>query len=350
VQELKKWEPEECEFYKANYKAATKGNYDIYVVFIERALSLLTSNGLLGFICPNKFLTKDYARILRKCISQNKNLRELISFGANQVFRGVTTYTCIVVLQKHRNESKVRAVNIQKIDDAVSTCGHIATSDSPLPGKANVLFAGHPKSELPWSFSQSTLAVMFESLPRLKELSQIFVGVQTNADDVYYLTPVKNNRHTNTVRVFCSCSHKEYDIEAEILRDLLQGANVSSYELREPIAKIIFPFRANIKQRFVPITAAELRRRFPLAAQFFADRPIRERLQSRAGGKLRASEEFWDFIYRKNLAKQSLKKICVPRLAERVIAALDDEGRYCLDNVDVCGVIPTHKNLDITYV
>jgi len=52
VQELNKWAPEECEFYKWNYKSAAKGNYDIYVVFVERALSLLGPDGLLGFIMP----------------------------------------------------------------------------------------------------------------------------------------------------------------------------------------------------------------------------------------------------------------------------------------------------------
>jgi len=350
VQELKKWEPEECEFYKANYKAAAKGNYDIYVVFIEKALNLLSQDGLMGFICPNKFLIKDYAQILRKNISKHRNLREIISFGANQVFHGVTTYTCILILQGTTNESEVRVVNIQKIDDAVSTCGQIARSDLSLPGRAEVFFTGHPKNDSPWSFSKSELATTFESLPRLNKVAQIFVGVQTDADDVYYLTPIKTKRKTTTVRVFCSCSDKEYDIEVEILRDLLQGANVASYELCEPIAKIIFPFEPNIKQRFVPISAADLRRRFPLAAQFFADNPIKERLQKRAKGKLCDSDEFWDFIYRKNLAKQSLTKICVPRLAEHVIAALDKDGRYCLDNVDVCGVIPIHKNLDIAYL
>jgi len=34
VQELNRWAPEECEFYKWRYQSAAKGNYDIYVVFI----------------------------------------------------------------------------------------------------------------------------------------------------------------------------------------------------------------------------------------------------------------------------------------------------------------------------
>ena len=40
VQELKKWAPDECEFYKWRYRSASRGNYDIYVAFIERCLVL----------------------------------------------------------------------------------------------------------------------------------------------------------------------------------------------------------------------------------------------------------------------------------------------------------------------
>ena len=47
VQELKEWAPEECEFYRLKYKSAKKGNYDIYVVFVERCLDLLAPDGLL---------------------------------------------------------------------------------------------------------------------------------------------------------------------------------------------------------------------------------------------------------------------------------------------------------------
>ena len=41
IQVLKEWAPLEVEYYKRRYRAAGKGNYDIYVVFVEKALSLL---------------------------------------------------------------------------------------------------------------------------------------------------------------------------------------------------------------------------------------------------------------------------------------------------------------------
>ena len=50
IQALKEWAPLEVEYYKQRYTAASKGNYDIYVVFVEQALKLLNKSGRLGFI------------------------------------------------------------------------------------------------------------------------------------------------------------------------------------------------------------------------------------------------------------------------------------------------------------
>jgi len=60
VQELNKWAPDECEFYKWRYRSAAKGNYDIYVVFVERCLQLLAADGLSGFIMPHKYWQAKY--------------------------------------------------------------------------------------------------------------------------------------------------------------------------------------------------------------------------------------------------------------------------------------------------
>ena len=45
IQALKEWAPHEVEFYKQRYNSASKGNYDIYVVFVEKGLKLLNTMG-----------------------------------------------------------------------------------------------------------------------------------------------------------------------------------------------------------------------------------------------------------------------------------------------------------------
>ena len=48
IQTMKEWAPTEVEHYKRVYKSASKGNYDIYVVFIEKALQLINKKGKMG--------------------------------------------------------------------------------------------------------------------------------------------------------------------------------------------------------------------------------------------------------------------------------------------------------------
>ena len=104
IQMLKEWAPLEVEYYKRRYRAASKGNYDIYVVFVEKALSLLNERGRLGFILPHKFFNAQYGEPLRGLIAEGRHLADVVHFGDQQVFAGATTYTCLLFLEKEGAE------------------------------------------------------------------------------------------------------------------------------------------------------------------------------------------------------------------------------------------------------
>ena len=72
IQAMKEWAPQEVEFYKKQYVAASKGNYDIYVVFVEKGLSLLNKSGRLGYILPHKFFNAKYGEPLRGLIARRQ--------------------------------------------------------------------------------------------------------------------------------------------------------------------------------------------------------------------------------------------------------------------------------------
>ena len=100
IQMMKEWAPLEVEYYKRAYAAAGKGNYDIYVVFVERALRLLNPRGRLGFILPHKFFNAQYGEPLRKLLAGGRHLAEIVHFGDQQVFHNATTYTCLLFLDR----------------------------------------------------------------------------------------------------------------------------------------------------------------------------------------------------------------------------------------------------------
>src|SRR5659263_68511 len=84
IQNLKEFAPREVEFYKRRYVSASKGNYDIYVLFVERGLSLLNQAGRLGYILPSKFFATDYGASLRGLLAREKVVGEVIDFGHAQ--------------------------------------------------------------------------------------------------------------------------------------------------------------------------------------------------------------------------------------------------------------------------
>jgi hypothetical protein len=61
IQTLKAESPVQVRIFKKIYKTASKGNYDIYVLFDERSLHLLNNFGIFGYIQSHKFFQSNYA-------------------------------------------------------------------------------------------------------------------------------------------------------------------------------------------------------------------------------------------------------------------------------------------------
>ena len=102
IQSLQESQPWAIEVYRKNYQAACVGNFDIYVLFIERAFLLLNPNGRLGFIEPHKFLQADFGVGIRNFLAKHMALAKIVHFGAEQVFSEATTYTCLLFLGKKK--------------------------------------------------------------------------------------------------------------------------------------------------------------------------------------------------------------------------------------------------------
>ncbi|MBK7110262.1 MAG: Eco57I restriction-modification methylase domain-containing protein [Bacteroidetes bacterium] len=92
--------------------------YDLYVLFYEKAIELLSQNGQLNFITSNKFLSQGYGLILRKEFLKY-HLHQIINFNYD-VFEAATVRTCILHLQKTLNKpnEKVKIIDIGSAKDS----------------------------------------------------------------------------------------------------------------------------------------------------------------------------------------------------------------------------------------
>jgi hypothetical protein len=188
IQTMQEWAPLEVEFYKTLYQSASSGNYDIYVVFVEKGLSLLNERGRLGFILPNKFLNAKYGQALRGLIAEGKHLSSIVHFGDQQVFDTATTYTCLLFL----NRTPTKTVSVARV-------GSIDRWRLERDAVTGTLPADSLGSR-EWTFAVGPGAKLIERLGRMPTTlasvaDRIFQGLITGADPVFLLTPSARGRY-----------------------------------------------------------------------------------------------------------------------------------------------------------
>ncbi len=95
---MEKSMPEYRSLYKSIYQTA-KGNWDIYVPFIERGNNLLKTDGIQTYIIPNKLISVKYTEALRHYISQ-QTLISIRDYGSVSVFEA-DVYPCVFILRNN---------------------------------------------------------------------------------------------------------------------------------------------------------------------------------------------------------------------------------------------------------
>ena len=82
-------------YFKEKYPLAT-GSYDLYLLFILKAINLSNQNGTYTWIIPNKFLIADYARQSRTSLVESFGLTYSINVSKFNVFEGIGVYPIII--------------------------------------------------------------------------------------------------------------------------------------------------------------------------------------------------------------------------------------------------------------
>ena len=88
---------------RQSYKTVS-GKYDLYIPFVERAVSLVRINGLIGYIIPTMFTKRDYGKALRAFLSHEAPPIGIVDFSDFQVFAGVTNYVGTFVLLRDKGK------------------------------------------------------------------------------------------------------------------------------------------------------------------------------------------------------------------------------------------------------
>lgn len=319
IQKMVKYSPEEIEYYQSPispYTCAKGNNFDKYFLFIERGLSLLKSSGRLGFIVPHKFFTIKAGKALRELITSGGHLAEIVHFGVQQVFGNKSsTYTCLLFLVKQG----LPAFSVE----------HVTDLDSWRRGSQGAILTYESKNfdDREWVFVSHGAQQLFERLRAenptvLKDVANVFVGMQTSADKIYIIHP---KEQTDTLVVFDDLNGDTHAVEKAILRPCLHDVSLEPFGTPVSNAYMLFPYRIQ-GGKAVVYSQEEMASKFPQCWIYLSAHKEALKERSISGG----TPNIW---YRYGRSQSLTKFDGSPKLVWPVLSL---EPRYTYDEQGIC--------------
>jgi len=258
----------------------------------------------MGFILPNKFMTSEYGAPLRSRLSSENAVLEVVDFGDSQVFRGATTYTCLLFLSKPaKTELTHSSAAVTPESENLSLSRSISIRPSSL-------------TERPWLFldlASEQLVQKLRSLPTLGELCAIQRGLETGADAVFLL-------RRSGDKYVSAAEETPFELESGAVRHVVKGsADLARYYVKGATRFVLFPYRGHGADS-QPMTEAELRAEYPKAWDY---------LCRHAQTLKKRSVPVWYAYRRRNYdLKDGVERLLVPSIGSCASFVWDQTGNY----------------------
>ena len=320
----------EADYYRSIYESAS-GSFDLYVLFLERALMLLKPEGRLGFITSGKFLKSTYGKKVQEVLLRETTVDEIVDLSSHKVFAEATNYPVILMVRKGAGNGSISYKSVSSLD-AESPVLDLSTMPNSFTAQRALASGMWPPATAETIPVLNKLESESERFGRVA--SNVFTGLQTSADRVYHLHE-RGEQDGALVKVFSTALEKEVELESDVLKPLLSGKHISRYVASPSGVRLLFPYKVE-DRRAQLIPADEFSERYPLCWEYLLEN--RTVLEGRERGKMR-HDRWYAYVYPKNLALHVLPKLATPRLVHRLEVFYDARGQFYLDNVDVGGVL-----------
>jgi len=311
VQGLRENFEKESKYYEQHYASATE-RFDFYVLFVERAFSLLNNNGLMSFILPHKFINASFGIGIRKFIYDNKALKFLIHFGSEQVFEDASVYTCLIGLSKCENrEFEFAKIAPKELNNSIEI--------ESIP-------EDHLSDSKKWNISSENDAVVLDKINKMPFMVKdvfkgIFQGIVSGDNKAFYLYDCIEKE--NYIEGFSQVSNSRIIIERDICKPIFTGKTISRYNLIDKKEFLIYPYHLQ-NEKTVFYNETELEKNFPKCFDYFQS--IKERLENR--GTASMSYPIWYALWNaRNIQNLSAKKIFTPDICFGSSMCFDEVGR-----------------------
>ena len=323
---------------EAPYRSTTTGNFDLYLPFIEKGLSLLNPGGRMGYIAPNLWPTLEYGEGLRRLVHEGRHLEKWLDFRAHQVFEEATIYTAIQIYSK----APVDILRLAFAPDGDISRVDWDDSDNAVP-YAEITDPGEP-----WLIAPHPVRRMIERLGReatrlddARNTKGIIVGIQTSADHIFHLRKLGRGRYAYTPRKGRKkLPEVEVDIEDAIMKPLVSGKQAKRFIEPDTSTFLLFPYRVDAGGAEL-YTQEEMAGQFPKAWRYLSG--FRNELRAREGGKFK-DDQWYRMGRTQNLGIQERKKLLVAQLVSNLKVTFDEKANFYVNNVRVNGILPRGDN------
>lgn len=192
------------EYYKENYVSA-KGDYDIYVLFIERCFNVVKDNGIISLITPDKYLVRDYGYNLRSKILKYKIIELFDLSRATDIF-DASVYPLISLFSKVLSTDNIKIKIASTISSLYLDYKSFDINKAKL-GKDNKIEIIDP-----------SLNVIIEKVldnPRLRSIllgDQIFCGTPRAKDYHSWSNYISNKYSRDSLKLYVCSTLSPYTI------------------------------------------------------------------------------------------------------------------------------------------
>jgi hypothetical protein len=300
-------------YFQAAYATAT-GKFDLYHLFIEKALQLCSEAGRVGMIVPNKLFHTRAAGALRAALVGSGRLEEIIDFGDVQLFARATNYSCLLFMGSPTTPNV--PVRYARSDGALSESGSYDVTTENLRRPT-------------WTFvgtEDESLFARMRSVGRpLHELTRHFGnGVQTGADRVLLVGPGTATK---------------LGLEASGMRSFLRGRDVRRYAVASGRSLVVFPYQAGL-ERFEIIDEAHLAGWPNLAAYLEGNRGLLEQRVWFGKTAAELAGAWYGLMYVDRPDAFESRHLVTPSLAKRSGFAIDEGSLFATGTAGVLSVVP----------
>ncbi len=325
IQGIKQANPKAAKYYKENYDAAT-GSFDIYVIFMERGMQLISETGILNFINPDKWVNASFGKGIRCLAIQARNVHKLISFGAHQIF-SASTYSSLLWMRR----SPASALQYARVDPNESKAASIEDELNKLEPSAFATISFDSLSEAPWILAGGNsggviAAIQNHDRTTGQVFAKMFQGIASSKDSIYFLKQAEDNGSTFTA--YSPELEEQVEIEKGLVKPLLLGNQVHRYENLNTTNLVVFPYNLPPDNggKAALMSERQISRDYPKGWEYL--KRCKSVLRGREKGRLATDDNWYRYIYPKNLTLFKEPKLIAPDISLGGNFSIDRTGRF----------------------